>query len=554
MSTPSIINAWKKTGGGAGSGTVTVSPTSGNVLVVGIAMYASTHTNHTVTDNIGSSTGWVKIAGQDSSDSFAQMSFWYKIIGSGVTTISYDGGPGGNYGTCLVQEISGCASTPFVTGEYALGSNVGATGLQGTGSLTPSVAGSLLVAFGAGFDGLDINPCQADLNATGTAGGTWAFYSSTYSQELDGADYIPGSMPWLAWSGSGSTKHVWAQDGSVGTAAIIAAFVPPSGSGSPYTLSAAVGAFVETGIAAALKTGRKVVSAVGAFSETGVAANLVRGLKNPANVGAFTETGIAAALKAGRVLSSAKGTFTETGIAAALVYTPTGNHYTLTASVGAYAETGIAAALKVGHVLTSAKGSFALTGVAAGTYRLYAMISAVGVFLETGKAAGLVVGRKTLAGTGVFSENGQAALLAYSGAVIATATTQGGRSRKRYDNDIFNSSRACKQGSDDVVIHSAPVRTRGESDDAATAMVPSAAPHTTAIAAQAATPAAVLVGSLDLVSPNRPVMPSAILDALARLPVFVAQPPLVVAAPAPAIDDDEQAIRIAIMVLFDDVM
>ncbi len=105
-----------------------------------------------------------------------------------------------------------------------------------------------------------------------------------------------------------------------------------------YVLTAAFGAFVETGFAAGMGGARVLTAAFGSF----------------------TETGQAASLKVARKIIAAFGSFTLTGRAASL-----GLVARLTATAGSFALTGKAAVLKVvtgiGPMMT---GMFALSGQA----------------------------------------------------------------------------------------------------------------------------------------------------------------------------------------------
>jgi hypothetical protein len=82
-----------------------------------------------------------------------------------------------------------------------------------------------------------------------------------------------------------------------------------------YTMTAAVGAFVLTGIAANFLYGRVMSAAVGSFALTGIAATLARGFGILASAGSFVLTGIAATLrtKAWTFRSKSATTFSETG-------------------------------------------------------------------------------------------------------------------------------------------------------------------------------------------------------------------------------------------------
>lgn len=122
-----------------------------------------------------------------------------------------------------------------------------------------------------------------------------------------------------------------------------------------------------------------------------------------AAAGSFTLTGIAAGLKSARKLTAARGEFTLTGNDVTLTYTPAEEGaYTLTAAPGEFTLTGNAVTLRVGRKMTAASGSYTLTGIAAGLKVARRMVAAVGTFTLTGKAAALKVARKMAAASGAF--------------------------------------------------------------------------------------------------------------------------------------------------------
>lgn len=108
-----------------------------------------------------------------------------------------------------------------------------------------------------------------------------------------------------------------------------------------YTLTAAVGAFTLTGIAATLTSARSMVASVGTFTLTGFAAALKRGYGILASLGTFTLTGSDTALKTAYTMTAAVGSFTLTGFAATFQ-----TARKLVASVGSFILTGSNAILK----------------------------------------------------------------------------------------------------------------------------------------------------------------------------------------------------------------
>lgn len=190
-----------------------------------------------------------------------------------------------------------------------------------------------------------------------------------------------------------------------------------------YTLTAAVGAFTETGIAAGLSVGRKLtatpnspasanpiesfrkitrLSSAGALALSGQAATLRKGYTLSASAGAFTETGRAAGLSVGHTLSASAGAFTLTGQAAELDPQLFGRE-----STGAYVLTGQAAGLRVALHLSASAGSFAITGGDTSGAQGKGLAAQPGAFALTGQDAGLRVALHLSATPGSYVLNGQ---------------------------------------------------------------------------------------------------------------------------------------------------
>lgn len=129
-----ILNNWKNTASGA-SMTVTVSPTSGNRLVV---LVASDATSYTVSDNLSTSytatptkDGFGIIVGQNIS----------AAVGSGVTTVTITPAASA-YMQCFVYEVVGL-SGGYTTGEYGDNFFAGDTAWI-SGNATTATADSIL--------------------------------------------------------------------------------------------------------------------------------------------------------------------------------------------------------------------------------------------------------------------------------------------------------------------------------------------------------------------------------------------------------------------------
>lgn len=142
-----------------------------------------------------------------------------------------------------------------------------------------------------------------------------------------------------------------------------------------YTLTATLGTFAETGVAANLLEGHLVTATVGTFALTGKAANLLEGHVVTATKGTFSESGIAAALIEGHLLGASTGIFALAGVAANLI-----RSRLFASAQGAFALNGVTAAFALGHGVTADLGTFTLSGqdvVLKAPYRLTADVGSV---------------------------------------------------------------------------------------------------------------------------------------------------------------------------------
>lgn len=219
-----------------------------------------------------------------------------------------------------------------------------------------------------------------------------------------------------------------------------------------YTLTAAVGSFVLTGIASlkkqtmlssvgsfilsGLATLQKIsmLASVGAFTLTGISNAMFKGYTLVAAAGAFTLTGIDATLQAIRTMAADVGAFTLTGLAtlqkismlASLgTFTFTGIDVIfqavrkLTADVGTFTLTGVNAILAWGRYMTADAGSFIVTGLA--TLQKISMRASVGTFTLTGVNATLQAIRTMIASAGTFVFTGISAIIGTSRTLVAAA-------------------------------------------------------------------------------------------------------------------------------------
>jgi hypothetical protein len=130
-----------------------------------------------------------------------------------------------------------------------------------------------------------------------------------------------------------------------------------------------------------------LTAGVGAFVETGSSANLLAKYIAPAALATFVETGIAAVPKAARIQPASVTTYLESGIAAALLY-----GRTLGAALATFLETGYAAGLIQARIIGSALGIYTVTGNDAAFVHggSQTMVADVGVFTVAGNDANLV--------------------------------------------------------------------------------------------------------------------------------------------------------------------
>lgn len=208
--TPTLANAWKNVGNGGSSLSVTVSPSPGSCLAVGIAEYQSSADNTSISDNIDGTTGWTKVIRAVNGD--GSVVLWYKKnIPSGITSVVLTRSTGASYYNCHVHEITGAdTSTPFTSGESSTAT--GASSSANTGTVTTATANSIMVAVTSPYDEGG-NPATLALNAAGTSGATWSHYNSA-AKEDNGAVNLVSSNPTASVTTTGARIHYWTFSGS----------------------------------------------------------------------------------------------------------------------------------------------------------------------------------------------------------------------------------------------------------------------------------------------------------------------------------------------------
>jgi hypothetical protein len=207
---PTLANAWKAVGNSGSTLNCTVSPSAGSCLAVAVAEYESTADNTSISDNIGSTSGWTKVI--RAVNSLGCVVLWYKAnIPSGITTVTLTRSTGATYYNIHVHEITGAdTSTPFTSGEYSTATGSGSTG--NTGTVTTATAKSVLVAITTPYDDGG-NPSTLTLNASGTSGATWSHFNSA-SKEDNGSVNLVSSNPTAAVTTTGARIHHWTFAGS----------------------------------------------------------------------------------------------------------------------------------------------------------------------------------------------------------------------------------------------------------------------------------------------------------------------------------------------------
>lgn len=210
-----IQNGWLGTTSGAAAA-ITVTGTTGRVMVVGMTSNGVSHTTHAVTDNVDGATGWTKVTGVDSGTTNAS-SIWYKTTTSSLSTVTCTA-TGGAFVVGVCQEVSGLSASPFTGGESGTTSNVtpNITNPQ-TATVTNATANSLFFAvFGSNGSGSGLT-----INSTGTVG-TWNYFNANCKNLNASFEII--SMPNILVSTGTAEAHGWTIASTGNLTTVIAAF------------------------------------------------------------------------------------------------------------------------------------------------------------------------------------------------------------------------------------------------------------------------------------------------------------------------------------------
>jgi len=215
-----IANCWKARASSGSGVTVTVAPTSGNLLVVCVGEYGSTADDSSISDDIDGSTGWTKVV-RVARTNYSCVVWYKKNIPSGITAVTFTKSTSSSYYTAIVHEVSGAStSSPFTTGESS--SNNGTSTTNPTsGSATTATSNSILFACVSNAD-----PSATSLytaNGTGsTPSSGWAYFNSN-SYEVNAVSWEPIAVPSVIVSSTGTYAHGWTTN-NYQFAAAIAAF------------------------------------------------------------------------------------------------------------------------------------------------------------------------------------------------------------------------------------------------------------------------------------------------------------------------------------------
>lgn len=328
-----------------------------------------------------------------------------------ASTFVFSTNTGSGLTGCILR-FSGHNPSAPINAENAVHNNTNTTTPSIACGITPAVANCMILA----------SIWQAEGSTTTASGYAVATDSPTLTERLDQAGTVAGTSRGMsmhvatgeraATSATGNLSATMSNSGDRFVGILIA--IAPLTS-TDYPMTAALGTFTLTGIAASLKIGWKMLAAVGAFTLTGIAAALKVGTKMTAALGTFALTGINATLLYGKYLLASLGEFTLTGIDATITSTRK-----ITADLGTFVLTGLDSILYVGHTLTAALGEFVLFGSSASLNGFRAMSAALGQFVLTGVDVALPRASKIFADVGTFTLTGIDTVL-YAGKILVAA-------------------------------------------------------------------------------------------------------------------------------------
>lgn len=253
---------------------------------------------------IDTPSGWT--SAQSTSSTFVMQKTIWKVADStdaSATNFTFTRTANSTFFGCLARITGQDTTTPIATSNSA---TMGTTNTITITTVTPSKSNSLLMLGGvalsagsprsfSGYATANNNPTWTEIQDTGAISGRYA--------GLAYATYSPSSA-----TGNCTISLSNTEDESSGHIVVINPL------GDSYSITASVGSFSLTGIAALLKIALTITASVGSFVLSGIASNLKRGFGIVASAGSFVLSGIDLILKSSRTMSASVGTFTLTGI------------------------------------------------------------------------------------------------------------------------------------------------------------------------------------------------------------------------------------------------
>lgn len=385
------------------------------VLIIGLDNHQTTNGDEGAVSSITDAAGntWTKADefcnGNGSAQAGATCSIWYSKITSQL-----------NSGATITINLTNNTSRDRTTAtgwEYTITGNVAVEATNTLASDATSNPGSLN-ATTANIECLRVRGHATEDSATNanTATASWTNFTQATASSGGAASSMRALGEFIISTATGAASNP-TYNGTINRdhASVYVAFKETA---IAFTLVAAVGTFVLSGVAATLKSARQFAAAVGTFTLTGIAATLtwvqITAFSIAADVGSFALTGIATTLKSARLFAAAVGTYTFIGQAVSW-------GRGMGAFVGSYALTGVAALKHI--VLTHVAGAYTFTGRAVSWGRSFTALATS--FALNGVA---VVWRRSIAhNVGAFTLTGRATFQKITKVVFAGAYTLTGQ-------------------------------------------------------------------------------------------------------------------------------
>lgn len=201
-----VVNAWNAQGFGDDPISVTVSPSSGSLLVVGISYrYTATNVPDGITDNkSGGSSTYTKVSSFTDSGTDAGADIWYTPnIAAGITQIDVSVvGTSGALNSVVVYEVTGANVSPY---DSVQGTTESTGASPASSNLTNTTANAIYFTVLSYYVATD----TCTINASGTDG-TWSIHAngSILTPSTSG---MVVSMPYIVVSSASERNHVWSR-------------------------------------------------------------------------------------------------------------------------------------------------------------------------------------------------------------------------------------------------------------------------------------------------------------------------------------------------------